>query len=44
MLSLAQALAEGWLDEFIAQAEVNGYGYADRNQFDALVGRITALS
>lgn len=41
-LSLSQALAEGRLEEFIAQAEAEGVGPADRVQFDALVGRVTA--
>lgn len=41
-LTLAQALAEGRLQDFAAQAEAQGIGPADRSQFDALVGRVTA--
>lgn len=41
-LTLSQALAEGRLDDFVAQAEAAGIGPADRAQFDALVGRVTA--
>lgn len=41
-LSLAQALSEGRLDDFVAQAEADGVGPADRAQFDAMVGRVTA--
>lgn len=41
-LSLADALASGRLSDFAAQAEAEGIGPADRAQFDAMVGRITA--
>ena len=41
-LSLAVALASGRLDDFAKQAEADGIGPADRSQFDALVGRVTA--
>jgi hypothetical protein len=41
-LSLAQALASNRLDDFASQAEADGYGVADRAQFDALLGRVTA--
>lgn len=41
-LTLSQALAEGRLQDFAAQAEADGIGPADRAQFDALVGRVTA--
>lgn len=41
-LSLAEALASGRLEEFTAQVEAAGVGPADRAQFEALVGRITA--
>lgn len=39
---LAKAIAEGRLDEFAAEAEAAGVGPADRAQFEALVGVITA--
>lgn len=39
-LTLAQALNEGRLDEFIGQAEAEGIGPADLGQFEALVGRL----
>ena len=42
MLTLQTALAENRLEEFIDQAEAQGIGPADRVQFDALVGRVTA--
>ena len=42
MLTLSEALESGQLQEFIAQAEAHGIGPADRSQFDALVGRVTA--
>ena len=41
-LTLAQALASNRLDDFAEQADADGYGVADRAQFEALVGRITA--
>jgi len=41
-LSLSEALGSGRLEDFIAQAEADGIGPADRAQFDALVGRVTA--
>jgi hypothetical protein len=41
-LTLSEALASGRLDDFAAQAEAEGVGPADRAQFEALVGRITA--
>ena len=41
-LNLAEALAGGQLDDFVAQAEAQGVGPADRAQFDAMVGRVTA--
>lgn len=41
-LTLSQALAEGRLQDFAAQAEADGIGPADRAQFDALMGRVTA--
>jgi len=40
-LTLSQALASGRLDDFVAQAEADGIGPADRSQFDALM-RVTA--
>ena len=41
-LSLAEALASNRLDDFVTQAEADGVGPADRAQFDALVGALTA--
>lgn len=41
-LSLADALASERLEDFIVQAEADGIGPANRAEFDALVGRITA--
>lgn len=41
-LTLAAALATDRLDDFVAQAESDGIGPADRTVFDTLVGRITA--
>ena len=41
-LTLATALSQGRLDAFAAQAEADGIGPADRAQFDALLGRVTA--
>lgn len=40
-LSLAEALASERLEDFIAQAEADGIGPADRAQFEAMVGRVT---
>lgn len=42
MITLATAIAENRLPEFIAQAEAEGVGPADRSQFEAMVGRVTA--
>lgn len=42
MITLADALAWGRLDEFIEQAEAEGVGPADRAQFEALIGTLTA--
>lgn len=42
-ITLAEAIESDRLDEFAAQAEADGIGPADRSQFDALVGRVTAL-
>lgn len=39
-ISLATALASGDLEPFIAQAEADGIGPADRAQFDGLLGRV----
>lgn len=41
-LSLSEALASGRLSDFVAQAEADGIGPADRAQFEAMVGRVTA--
>ena len=41
-LSLADALASGRLDQFIAQSEADGVGPADRAQFDKMAERVTA--
>lgn len=41
-LTLAEALASNRLADFAAQAEAEGVGPADRSQFEALVGRLTA--
>ncbi len=41
-LTLSEALASNRLPDFIAQAEADGIGPADRSQFEALMGRITA--
>ncbi len=41
-LTLAEALSDGRIEDFISQAEADGIGPADRAQFDALVGRVTA--
>jgi hypothetical protein len=42
MLTLAEALQQDRLSDFIAQAEVEEIGPADRAQFDVLAGRLTA--
>lgn len=42
MITLADALASGRLNEFVQQAEAEGIGPADRAQFEAMVGRVTA--
>jgi hypothetical protein len=42
MLTLAEALTSGRLSDFVAQAEAENIGPADRAQFDAMVGRVTA--
>lgn len=42
MLTLAEAIEQDRLDEFVAQAEEQGVGPADRAQFEALVGTLTA--
>lgn len=41
-ITLADALASSRLQDFIAQAEAQGIGPADRAQFDAMLGRVTA--
>jgi hypothetical protein len=41
-LSLSEALASGRLADFVDQAEAEGIGPADRAQFEAMVGRLTA--
>jgi len=41
-LTLSEALASDRLADFAAQAEAEGVGPADRVQFEALVGAITA--
>lgn len=41
-LSLADALASDRLEDFVSQAEAEGIGPADRAQFEALVGTLTA--
>ena len=41
-LTLSQALDEGRLAEFVAKAEAEGIGPADRAQFEKMVGRVTA--
>lgn len=40
-LTLSEAIAEGRLEAFIAQAEADGIGPIDRAEFDAMVGRVT---
>ena len=42
MLTLSEAINSGRIADFAAQAEAEGVGLADRAQFEALVGRITA--
>jgi|DeeseametaMP0747_FD_contig_21_902041_length_893_multi_4_in_0_out_0_2 hypothetical protein len=42
MLTLAEAIKQDRLPEFAAQAEAQGIGPADRAQFEALVGTLTA--
>lgn len=41
-ISLAEALATGRLEDFVAQAEAEGVGPVNHIQFEALVGRVTA--
>lgn len=41
-MTLATAIAQGKLGEFVEQAEVEGIGPANRAQFDSLLGAITA--
>ena len=41
-LTLSQAIKLNRLPEFAAQAEAQGIGPADRAQFEALVGTLTA--
>lgn len=41
-LTLSEALASGRLGDFAEQAEADGVGPADRAQFEALVGTLTA--
>lgn len=41
-ITLAEALAVGDLEPFIRQAEAEGIGPADRSDFEAMVGRVTA--
>lgn len=41
-LTLGRALVEGRLADFVAQAEAEGIGPADRGQFDAILGAVTA--
>ena len=40
-ITLASAMVSGDLEPFIAQAEADGTGPADRSQFDAMLGRVT---
>lgn len=40
MMKLSDALAEGRLDEFAAQAEAEGVGPVDRDEFKARLGRV----
>lgn len=41
-ITLADALAFDRLEDFAAQAEAEGIGPADREQFEALIGTLTA--
>lgn len=41
-LTLAEALEQGRLEEFAAQAEADGIGPINRAEFEALVGKVTA--
>lgn len=41
-LTLAEALATDKLEAFVKQAEAEGVGPADRSDFEAMVGRVTA--
>lgn len=41
-ISLSDAIKNGRLSDFVDQAEADGVGPADRAQFDALVGTLTA--
>jgi hypothetical protein len=41
-LTLQDALKFNRLDDFIAQAEADGVAAADRDLFDAVMGRVTA--
>lgn len=41
-LTLSDALASGRLGQFVAQAEADGIGPADRTQFEKMVERVTA--
>jgi hypothetical protein len=41
-LTLSQAISDGRLSDFIAQAEAEGIGPADRTAFENLLGRVTA--
>lgn len=43
-LTLAEAIESGDLEPFIRQAEAEGVGPADRDQFEAMVGRIDRKS
>lgn len=41
-ISLGEAINGGRLSDFITQAEADGIGPADRAEFGALLGRVTA--
>ncbi len=41
-LSLSEALATDRLSDFVAQAEAEGVGPANRSELEAMVGRVTA--